>query len=107
MSVLERLRELREPLWSDVDYFEWTWEPRESMRAVDWRPRLRLPRSVMLNRIDEAAAGWSLRAIFRRMNSRLAKAIRQVTPEFEWLQEFPVEAITASGNENRGRPDDA
>lgn len=100
MSVLERLAALREPLWDDG---AWPWEPLpdQAIQALDYRPRRVRFKSALLDRIQRAGRGWSLRHAFRQMNTAVAIAIRHVTPEMEWFKKFPVEQIKPAGNEMR------
>lgn len=99
MNVLDRLAELRQPVWGDgAD----PWEPLAgaSIVAVDHTPRAIRFASYWLNRIDVAAQGWSLRHAFRRTQAAMLKAIRHVATEMTWFRNAP-EMISPSGNENR------
>ena len=93
MSVLERLRGVAEPLWSDIDYEEWTPFADADLRAVTWRPTVRVRLvSVLLKRVREASRGWSLRHMFRRVQAEVVASLRLSTPEMAWFCRYPENA---------------
>lgn len=101
-TALARLRALSEPIPDDYGD-EYTPFLSEKIAAAFWRPRPALFRAVLLKRIDELGATFSLRHVLRRTYARIAVTMREAlsltVDEYAWFRHVPVEA--GSGRESR------